>query len=264
MEITGEDMDLQVVRTFPGELYLQWRDAQVAHYPAEIYVQRSAAFTGPYVEIAGPLQGYAEYKDTLIERNVRYYYRLRILLDGQSTYLPTAGGVTTGPLETLLIAEIRYQLYMDLYWKQDMALYYPAKSSGPRCVCYDSVRRKHDNSCPACYGNGYSGGFYNPIVLPVRKGVVQDAVGGETDRVKASTIRVTFPGVFSLHTGDVFVDSENSRWIMSSVEASRYEGAIVRYFGTATPVPADSPLVSLPADLTLLVKPEHLIRERVT
>jgi len=242
---------------------LQWEGLQSSHRPIEVYVERAGSYTGPFTELAGPLTDRNNYQDTAIKRGARYYYRLREVVDGTDTYYPTSGGVSIAPEETLAIAEVRRLLYMDLYYGKAFVLYYPVKTFGQRCSCYDATRGRKNTKCLACFGKGFVGGFFNPIVLPIKHTPKQDE-GPETSRATGRSLRAMLPGIFPLRKGDVFVDSTNDRFIVAGVEMLRFEGALVKHAITASPVPADNILHQLPADLGLLEKPAKLMVERVS
>ena len=252
-----------MVRTGPAVVTLQWEGLGNSHRPIEVYVERAGAYTGPYTELAGPLRDRNNYQDTAIKRGVRYYYRLREIIDGTTTYYPSSGGVSFSPGESLEIAEVRRIVYRDLYYGKNLVLYYPVKTFGQYCSCYDTTRGKKSAKCLACYGEGFVGGFHNPIVLPIKHTPKQEG-DAETSRTKGRNLRAFLPGIFPVHQGDVFVDSTNDRFVVASVDMIRYEGVLVKHAITAAPVPNDNNLHQLPADLTLLEKPDRLMVEAVS
>jgi hypothetical protein len=254
-------MDFRVVRVSPGQIALQWDISGFVQHPLQVYIQRSGSFTGPFVEIAGPVVDYDTYNDTALQRGSTPYYRLRVVRDGEDLYIPPSGGHTVAPTETLEIAEVRYQLYMDLYYAQDLCLYYPVRTSGQRCSCYDTVTGRKQPKCLSCFGTGYVGGFFNPIVLPAKRTPKQAGQSGDTDREKGEAITCLFPGVFLMRKGDVFVDGTNDRFLVARASATRYRGSMVRQSVVAFPVQTDNLLMQLPADLGLLDRPAHLIYE---
>jgi hypothetical protein len=163
----------------------------------------------------------------------------------------------------LMVAEVRRRFYEDLYYGKNFVLYYPAKTFGQYCSCYDAVRGKWSADCLACYGTRYVGGFFNPIVLPHKETPKQEG-DEEGVRVKGRNLRAFFPGIFPLHKGDVFIDSDNDRFIVASVDIERFEGALVKQAVTASPIPNDEVKQQLPVDLTLLAVPDRLMVERVS
>ena len=257
---------LIVQRGGPTSLRIHWTGLPSFPIPVELYIERAGSFTGPWTRIAGPIRDDIVYVDTAVERGVRYFYRMEIVHpddSSKSTYIPSNGGATYGPEETLLVAELRRRIYQSLYWEKDLVLYYPAKSSGQFCSCYDTTRQKHDSKCLSCYGRGYLGGFYNPIVLPVQRTPKQES-GPEVERTKGNAARAFFPGIFPLHRGDVYIDSVRDIFIVAGVDVVRNGGAIVKHAVTGSPVPADHLLHNLPVDLSLLEKPDQLMVEVVS
>ena len=256
-------MRLTVRRESPTSLTLHWAGLPSNVYPPSIYVERSGSFTGPWIELAGPLHDYNMYQDTAVERGSRYYYRLQVVHGPDDTYVPRSGGATYGPEETLLIAEVRRVIYQDLFWSKNLVLYYPVKTFGQFCSCYDTTRQRKDAKCLSCYGTGYVGGFFNPIVLPAKETPKQED-SSEVARVEGGALRVFLPGLFAAHKGDVFVDSVNDRFIVATADVIRSDGAIVKQSVTASPIPFDHLLFNLPVDLSLLAKPARLMVERVS
>lgn len=257
---------LIIRRDSPSSLLISWSGLPSKPYPFVWYIERAGAYTGPWVAIAGPISDHITYQDTAVERGVRYFYRLRIDHVGQGaevTYIPSSGGATYGPEETLLVAEVRRRIYQDLYWGKSLALYYPVKTSGQFCSCYDTTRQRKGAKCLSCYGTGYVGGFYNPIVLPFRDMPKQED-NPEVARTQGSRRRVFFPGLFAFHKGDVFVDSVRDFHVVSTADVVRSEGAIVKQAVTASLVPNDHLYHNLPVDLSLLDKPAQLMVEAVS
>lgn len=246
------------------QIVLQWEDIGVSHKPIEIYVQRSGAYTGPFSEIAGPITDTNVYSDTTIQRNTTPYYRLRIIKDDVEAFLPPSGGLTVAPTETRLTEEIRYRIYQDLYRLQDLILYYPVKSSGQRCSCYDSIRGRRNSKCLSCFGTGFVGGFYNPIVLPAKRTAKQEGLFKDLDREKSGAIQAYLPGIFIAHKDDVIIDNTNSRFAVADVTVFRAFGSVVKQLIMATSIPVDSLLYQLPVDLKLLARPYQLVKRRVT
>jgi len=256
-------VELRVIRSNPSTVTLQWQAHGVIK-PLDVYIERAGSFTGPYAQISGPIRDSNQYIDTNLLRGVAYFYRLRLDTQGEEfRFLPASGGKTFGPRETLVVAEARYQRWFSLYYGGRLCLYYPVRTFGAYCSCYNTTRGVHDSKCLTCYGRKYAGGYFNPIVLPYQGTAVQSGQP-ETNRVKGDNRMLVLPGIFRAHEQDAIVDENNDRWAVSKVMMMTFEGALVTQQVIVAPVPADSPIHQLPVDLDLLELPQKFTLEKVT
>lgn len=125
--------------------------------------------------------------------------------------------VTAGDVETYL----KYRKYFeDNFYRaslQKAAGTYAAilqrKFSGVPCsACANPVSgESEDAHCNVCYGTGFEGGFYTPIISPALRGASQEQEVSDTER---AAIRITqsgliFPAYPKLYKHDYIVDLGN-------------------------------------------------------
>ena len=84
------------------------------------------------------------------------------------------------------------------------------KLTGPKCTrCIDSVTGESgDPRCPLCYGTGYLGGFYTPIIAPGLRGAkrVQEVSTGNYTPSRQTQASLILPAYPRLYKKDYLVD----------------------------------------------------------
>lgn len=84
---------------------------------------------------------------------------------------------------------------------------------GVRCVCVDKQTREPTRSqCKICYGTGFRGGFFEPVIAKVRRSIPQGASAVMPEqRTEGSSVRITYPSNPGLDQGDLLVFLRDGR-----------------------------------------------------
>jgi len=220
----------------------------------QVEILRSPSFTGPYETILPPSRDITDFVDTMVHHRVRPFYQIRIHRQGSDpvTY-PSVSGVTVAPEQDGDIrAVIRERIRAIRHGGGRKILYYPVKTSGPKCHCWDKVSRKAEvHNCRSCFGSHFHGGFYNPILLHAAIGSPNTQFS-ERFRVDGQVSSAILPNLPLIRQGDVIIEKENKRWRVLGNDPGEYKRNIVRQTVYLAPISVDDILFELPADFTLL------------
>lgn len=134
----------------------------------QFYLERSEAEAGPFKVVAGPLVDRYHVRDNTtpqISLNRVLFYRVRAVNVSRHIELISAVADRDGE-EDLIAAEIgslEYLLFTEFVGTRSWL--FPRRTFGQRCPgCWDDVLGKRlDDSCPVCFGTGFSGGYHYPI-----------------------------------------------------------------------------------------------------
>ncbi len=200
----------------------------------EFYVERSEAEAGPWHELAGPLIDRYFLRDNsapLISNNRTLFYRIKVRhpMTGKVEYSEI---VDRWGKEDLMAAEIiRLETLLYTEFAGVLCWLFPRRTFGQRCAqCWDDVLGKRlDDSCPTCYGTGFSGGYHYPIEFWAQ---VDDSEHTENlaqhshDQQRMITWRCpASPDVTPL---SLFIDNKNRRFRVVSVGGTMKGGVRVR------------------------------------
>lgn len=194
----------------------------------EFYLERSEAEAGPFQVIAGPLVDRYHVRDNTtpqISLNRLLFYRVRAVNKHRSIefYSEVADregredliAAEIGSLETMLFEEF----VGTLCWL------FPRRTFGQRCPqCFDSVLGKRiDDSCPTCFGTGFSGGYHYPIQFSAQfdKAPRVDQVSTH-DLHQQVVVGMRCPASPRVSPQDLVIDHRNRRYrVVSAAATSR-------------------------------------------
>jgi hypothetical protein len=200
----------------------------------EFYVERSEAEAGPWHQIAGPLIDRYYVRDNnvpLISNNRTLFYRIKVRhpMSGRVLYSDI---VDRWGREDLIAAEIiRLETLLYEEFAGVLCWLFPRRTFGQRCPqCYDEVLGKViGDSCPTCYGTGFSGGYHYPIEFWAQVDESEHTENVAThghEQQRLYTWRCpASPDVTPL---SLFIDNKNRRFRVVSVGGTSKGGVRVR------------------------------------
>jgi hypothetical protein len=242
-------VELEVTQAYEGGFRVSWRLSGTEHMgDTQVEVLRSASFTGPWITVLPATPDVTDFVDGLLPPEDQPFYRIRIYRRGYDPVeFPSIGGRTVAPEQDSLVRHVAHEIV----WSVRQAggrkiLYYPVKTSGPHCHCFDTVSGKTANkNCRSCFGTGFQGGFFNPLVVHM-------AIGPARDR-DSKTPNVGIAGYIPLaRRGDVVIEREGRRWEVDSATLGEYRRNPVRHTLHLQSVGPSSILRELPVDYALL------------
>jgi len=217
--------------------------------PYRVTLYRSEGFSGPFSKIGGPfLPEVISVEDLLGKKTRPYYYAVEVDLGEAQVRFPRIGGITlSADLIPLAKEALRKTIRSIRISRGRKILYYPTRTSGPYCSCFDRVNGRWDKACRSCFGTKFQAGFYNPLVLhaAIVAGQVQDSG-------KDSPTSAIIPAISMARKGDVVVERENRRWIVGEISVGEYARVPVRQTLQLLPLDSSSVLQELPVDFSLL------------
>ena len=247
-------VNLEVTIADEGSYRVSWRlSGSEFASDTQVEVLRSPSFTGPFDTILPPSADITDFVDTQVGRNERPFYRIRIhrSLSPVVEY-PFAGGQTvSAEQDSEVRAVIRHVAQMIRDGGARKVLYFPVKSSGPRCHCFDTVSGKKEENCRSCFGTGFQGGFFNPIIVHAGIGE-QTTQYSEQYNVQGALASAVVPYIPLVRKYDVIVERENKRWRVVASAAKEYRRNVVRQTLHLAPLRLDHIVQELPVDFSLL------------
>ena len=134
----------------------------------QFYVERSEAEAGPWTVLAGPLVDRYYLRDTSTpqfthNRTLFYRVRVRHQASGREFYSPIVD--RAGDQDLIAAEVVRLEALLFQEFSGTAAWLFPQRTFGQRCPqCWDDVMNKRiDDSCPTCFGTGFSGGYHYPV-----------------------------------------------------------------------------------------------------
>jgi hypothetical protein len=137
----------------------------------KIIINRSDKPNGDYTKVAEVEATQTYYIDEFFWHNYNVYPSYTLSIDDLTITRPVTVGNVPSP-ESLLV---RKHNEIGLRMSGTPILVYIRKVTGERCSCFTAARGKvSDMTCPLCFGTGFSGGYYAPIltlgnITPARK-----------------------------------------------------------------------------------------------
>lgn len=249
------NLDVSYSSGDPNTLLVSWNvSGDEFNCPYKVTVYRSDSFSGPYVRLVGPLfPEHVFIEDMLGKKGRPYFYALELDLGDQTRRVPSVGGVTVSADTTALVREFMRKTIRSIRLSRGRkVLYFPARTSGPFCHCFDRVTSKFNKNCRSCFGRRYQAGFYNPLVLHAAIGAGSTAQPNDSSSVKDAPTSAVIPAIALAREGDVIVEKENRRWAVVGVDVGEYGRVPIRQTLQLTPIRMDSVLQELPVDFSLL------------
>lgn len=194
-------------------------------------VLRSESQEGPFEQLGGEFQNRTSFVDNVLQighKWRRYYYTIRVVRRSDGAFVDY-GPYSNEPEPDLMGAEVRR--HVDLLMRQyagRKVWVLPARTSGPRCSCWDSVLcEKVRSGCRECFGSGFAGGYLSPIeawvqIDPSPKSDGQGSAIPPTQQVNTTLRMGYYP---TLRPGDLIVELENRRWRVVSVTSTEKDRA---------------------------------------
>jgi len=111
---------------------------------------------------------------------------------------------------------------------------------GVRCDCVDKQTREPTKSqCLKCYGTGFRGGFFDPIIELVRRSIPQGGISMQPEqRNEANSVRITFPSTPGLDQGDLFVFlRDGRRYEVDQPSETQFQLNTIHQYCNATELP---------------------------
>lgn len=201
----------------------------------QFFVERSEAEAGPYLQIAGPLVDQYRVRDNAtpqITTNARtLFYRIK------TVHTPTGRVEYAGPFDqegkiSLLAKEmVRRERVLFEEFVGTKCWLFPRRTFGQHCPnCFDPVMDKMiDDSCPTCWGTGFSGGYHYPTAF-----WAQIDAPEQTEQVTLEDHRRVL--YFQLRTGpapaikpmDLIIDYQNRRFRVAAISGTSRLGVSIR------------------------------------
>lgn len=228
----------------------------------DVYVQRSEAEFGPYVDISPALIGDEHFRDSTVKGYTsffdRVYYRLRIVnrSTADTASFPVLGGVRLEARPDLAALEMARHTNLRLRESEGREVWiYQRKRSGQRCTtCFDwAMSRSIRADCPVCYGTTWVGGYNTPIRTYVQvfapQEMTQHTAHGPVESKTSLGKFGNYPEIFE---NDVVIEAENIRWkIGGPITKIQKSRALVRQQAPLNAIPVSDIEYSLPVNLTL-------------
>jgi hypothetical protein len=227
-----------------------------------IYVQRSEAEFGPYVDISPALVGEQHFRDTTVRGYMsffdRVYYRLRVVHAGSNetaTY-PELGGVRLEARPDPATLEMARHTNLRLRESEGREVWiFQRKRSGQRCTnCFDwAMSRSLRADCQVCFGTTWVGGYNTPIRTFVQvlapQELTQHTPNGPVESKVSMGKFGNFPEIFE---NDVLIEAENIRWkIGGPITKIQKSRSLVRQQAPLNAIPVSDIEYALPLNLTI-------------
>lgn len=228
----------------------------------DIYVQRSEAEFGPYVDISPALVDKTHFRDITAKGYTsffsRNYYRLRVVKRATSdtAYYPEMGGARLEARPDLAALEMARHTNLRLRESEGREVWiYQRKRAGQRCTtCFDrATQRSTRADCPVCFGTTWVGGYHSPIrtyaqVLAPQE-MLQHTSNGPVETKNSLGKFGNYPELFE---GDVVVEAENIRWkVGSPITKIQKSRALIRQQAPLAAIPVTDIEYALPLNLSL-------------
>lgn len=194
----------------------------------EFFVERSEAEAGPWHIVAGPLIDRYYLRDNTtpqISINRTLFYRVRAVnplrsVEIVSKVVDREGGEDLIAAEIISLESMLFQEFIGT-----IAWLFPRRTFGQRCPqCWDSVLGKRiDDSCPVCFGTGFSGGYHYPIEFYPQfdKAPRVDQVATH-DHHQQTILGMRCQASPRLSPFDLLIDHKNQRYrVISAASTSR-------------------------------------------
>jgi hypothetical protein len=241
----------KVTPLYPKSVFLQWDlidPTESGTY--NFLLERSGSVEGPWTVIEPNLPNTFNYVDdftkpddqkddgriNLLSLQRQIYYRVTATppsgCDNDATSDPHGLENELSPIQAGLRRKLRYE--EGILWRRingtKLALL-KRKHWGERCTddCYDTLTRTVvKEHCPVCFGTGFVGGYWNPVVVYGRIHPPDNIVAQTTQRDKqeSSNHHISVPDIPLMQDNDIVVELvTNTRHIIrrkSQTEIARH------------------------------------------
>lgn len=125
------------------------------------------------------------------------------------------------------------------------------KRWGTRCRCVDKQTREPTlSSCKTCWGTGFVGGYWDPVITNVRRSIPQGGTSVMPEgRNEGSSVRIAFGNTPGLDQGDVFVFfNDGRRYLVDQASSTEFQLGTIHQYATCVELPRLSILYSMVVD----------------
>lgn len=227
----------------------------VADY--DIFVQRSEAEFGAYVDVSPALVAVEHFRDITVQNYASFfskiYYRLRIKKRGtaEETTFPELGGARLEARPSLAALEMARHNNLRLKATEGRLVWiFKRKHSGQRCTtCFDrAMQRSRRADCPTCFGTTFVGGYHAPVITYAQVLTPQEAtqhtMNGPVESKNSFLKLGNYP---ELAEADIVVEAENVRWkVGNAITRIEHSRTLVRQQCPIHAIPVDDIEYSLP------------------
>lgn len=225
IEIQG----IQIRGDLPHGLLVSWSIAETSE-DLSLYsfqVLRGGGPAGPFSPISPELNGRLSFFDQQADQAHRkrgLFYKVKAIRHApqreEALFPKDDSAYLTAPSD-LLAQELAFRFGAQLYVHAGRrVLIFPAKREGKRCVCQDTIRgRPMRSDCPSCFGTGYAGGFWNPILVPVKIFEGQ-TIAGPAPSGKNGMMQLAIYPIIGRY--DLIVEAEGTRWRVPETSSIKF------------------------------------------
>jgi len=222
-------------------------------------VLRSESPAGPWDPLTKPFQDQYYFRDVspaILHKWRELYYLLRVTdqRTGEVKDFGPTGQIAEPDLIALEIMRQEDVLFREYAGRK--CWYFPIKTFGPKCICYDRVKGKRTKSnCVTCYDTGYLGGYLSPIECYVQidpsSNNNQETPLGKQQANNTTARLISFPPMMP---DSILVEAENRRWKIVTVAMTARLRAVVHQELTIHEVPRGDVEYKLPVNFADLTK----------
>lgn len=246
-------MQVAITRTTPiyaspktAGTFVQWDTTDVpANTAVSFVLERSGGPEGPFEEVTRDLEAQhffdqhvatttdAEhpYSETSLQRVV--YYAVTAIAGDVVARSPAVPVGDNLPRRQMLL---RKKIQRDIATAFRVGSGVPwavlaRRHWGPRCTaCFDKLTKTVTNTkCTTCYGTGFTGGFFDPVLIYARKGTTNVQVSTAAQgKVEVNQIDFTVLDYPRLSVDDVLVElHQDRRYVVRHVSRTELRGVPV-------------------------------------
>jgi len=228
----------------------------------EFVVQWAPNQLGPFADLSAPIIDGYRFRDTTVKGQHSFFHQryYRLIIRNRSSdaveYFPEQGGVRLGALPDLAALEMARQENLRIKEFSGRQVYvFSKRTFGPRCVaCFDPVQqRRVRGNCQVCFGTGTQGGYHAPAACHMQIHTPPEVTLKTQDgSVQQSNTRFKMGNYPELFEGDLVVEAENVRWVVSDqISKIKKARALIRQEGTLHAVPRTDAGFQVPINLTV-------------
>lgn len=188
-----------------------------------------------------------DFSANLLNDEIMYYYKIKItnILTDEFTFSDIMPSYKIKCDNYAYYLTEVYNKYLEDVIGNEEILLLKRKRTGELCECFDDIRGpRNSDKCEKCFGTGYVGGFYPPMIMRVNY-LNTESIQEEMD-IKG-TFKSDGPRQFwtcnypIIQEGDIVLDTlTNARYTVQSWQPSRKNGFLIRQVIQITRLPESS------------------------
>lgn len=197
-------------------------------------VLRSESSEGPFDPLTAAFEDRYIFVDRRVPNSYRFrqfWYKIRVRRKATDEYVDF--GPATQAAEADLVASTIRRNEQTVFTQAigRMCWLLPRRTFGARCCnCWDdSISARKRSTCGECFDTSFVRGYLNPIEIWVQVDPVKKAVQiqqNQQNQKQFTTARMTFYPV--VKPGDLLIEAENLRWMVTEVDNSERLRAVVK------------------------------------